>query len=304
MSSRYRPQLASLVEVPPTGAEWVHEIKFDGYRIGAVREGKHVRLESRNDVDWTDKLPEIVAAVRELPCSSAVLDGEAVILLNDGRTSFQALQNVFRAGAERAGLAYFVFDLLELDGESLAQLPLIERKARLARLVANGPSLIRYSQHLEAEGSSVLQQAARLGMEGIVSKRKLAPHRAGRSDGWRKTKCVQTDDFVIGGFTEPAGSRSGVGALLLGRWQDEQLVFCGGVGTGKGWTAEFLKELRRGLDTILQTDCPFIQAPPTEVAREPRWVRPVLSCEVAFVERTHDGTLRHPTFRTFKSPDS
>ena len=304
MSSRYRPQLASLVETPPKGDDWVHEIKYDGYRIGAVRDGKSVRLESRNEIDWTDKLPEIVKAVAALPCQSAVIDGEAVILLPDGRTSFQALQNVFRAGAQRGGLAYFVFDLLELDGKSLVELPLVQRKALLCELVRNAPELIRYSQHLEVDGATVLTQAAQLGMEGIVSKRRHAAHRPGRSDGWQKIKCIQMDDFWIAGFTEPAGSRKGVGALVLGTQRDGQLCFCGSVGTGKGWNAAFLTELRRALDSIRQSDCPFPEAPPAEVVRSAHWVRPVLRCEVAFAEKTQDGTLRHPTFRGFVSPDA
>ncbi len=299
VSSRYRPQLATLSAKPPAGPEWVHEVKFDGYRMGVLREGGSVQIESRNGVDFTSKLPELSTAVKRLPCSSALIDGEIAILQADGRTSFQRLQNVFRAGAAREGLVYYAFDLLELEGRSLAGATLLERKALLAELVRSGPDLIRFSQHVEADGATVLAQVAALGGEGIVSKRRDARHRAGRSDGWLKTKCTQHGEFVIGGFTEPEGSRSGIGALLLGVYQDEKFVFCGGVGTGQGWTADFLLELRRGLDTLLAGECPFVEPPPPEVTRAPRWVRPLLVCKVAFAEWSDEGSLRHPSFQGF-----
>jgi bifunctional non-homologous end joining protein LigD len=268
--------------------------------MGAIRTGKHTVIESRRAIDWTNKLPEVAAAVSALSCHSAVIDGEVVILLPEGRSSFQHLQNVFSEGASRAGLTYYVFDLLELEGRSLTKLSLLQRKELLAQLVKEGPPLIQYSQHLEGDGALVLANADRLGLEGIVSKRRNAPHRAGRSDGWLKTKCTKVAEFVIGGFSEPEGARSGVGALLIGVYEDDALVFSGGVGTGRGWTAEFLLELRRALDGLEQPECPFVVPPPAEYLRGAHWVRPVLVCELAFAEWTDDGTLRHASFQGFK----
>jgi bifunctional non-homologous end joining protein LigD len=300
---RYRPQLATLVAVPPSGSEWVHEIKFDGYRIGATLDDGNVRLESRRDIDWTSRFPEVVAAVSRLPIRSAVLDGEVAILQPNGRTSFQALQNVFGAGASRQGLRYFVFDLLALDDEDWTVRTLEERKRRLLELLPPADPLLCYSQHFEADGPTLLARATELGAEGIVSKLRADRYRAGRSTSWLKAKCIQRQLFVIGGFTEPQRSRSGLGALLLGVHRaDGAFVFCGGVGTGQGWTADFLKELRRGLNGIEQPDCPFLEPPPPDAARGAHWVRPLLVCEVAFTEWTDDGTLRHPSFQTFK-PD-
>jgi len=299
--SAYKPQLATLAEKPPTGPGWVHEIKYDGYRMGAIRRGGSVYLESRNEVRWTAKLPEVEEAVRRLPCSSAVIDGEVAIVLPDGRTSFQRLQNIFGQGGARAGLVYFVFDLLELDGEPLEKLPLLERKARLQKLVAAGPELIRYAQHIEGDGAAVLAQVDKLGMEGIISKRANAPHRAGRSDGWLKAKCTQFADLVVGGFSDPSGARNGLGALLVGVYDDHgELQFAGGVGTGRGWTGPFLSELRRGLEGLEQAECPFAELPPPEYLKGAHWVRPALVVEVGFAEWTDEGTLRHPSFRSFQ----
>lgn len=307
VSRRYRPQLATLVATPPSGPEWIHEVKFDGYRIGALREGGVVRLESRNSIDWTSRLPEVADAVRLLPCKSAVIDGEVAIMKEDGRTSFQSLQRVFRAGATREGLVYQAFDLLELDGRLLEGLPLIARKVLLEQLVEGGAPLIQYSKHLEADGPAVFRKVCEMGLEGMVSKLKSGRHRAGRSNGWLKTKCTKVRPFVIGAFTEPSGSRSGIGGLLLGVYEDGALIFCGGVGTGQGWTADVLTEMRRGLSTIEQESCPFAQRPPAEYLRGVHWVRPVLVCEVSFIEWTEDGTLRHPSFQRFlpdvKAPD-
>ena len=257
------PQLATLVATPPSGDEWLHEIKFDGYRIGArVRRGR-VSLYTRNGNDWTAAFPEIAEAVHKLALDDALIDGEAAIVLPDGRTSFQALQNTSAPG-NRGTLVYFVFDLLRIDGQTLEALPLEERKARLKRLVgARKTGRIRFSEHIEGHGEAFLAEACRAGLEGIVSKRRDQPYRAGRHGGWVKTKCIQRQEFVIGGFTDPEGMRAGLGALLIGYYEGDRLTFCGKVGTG--FTQKLALGLRARLGRIEQKTCPF--APPFADAR-------------------------------------
>lgn len=301
---RYRPQLAALVREPPSGPEWAHELKYDGYRIGILVEGGRVRLESRRELDWTARFSTLTQAARKLRVRSAVLDGEAVIVLPDGRTSFQALQNSFEGGS-RAGLAYYAFDLLWLDGKDLTGWSLAERKRELELVLGPGSpeSLIRYSQHVVGNGHEVFAGAERLGAEGIVSKRLDGRYLAGRREGWLKTKCLKREVFVLGGFTEPEGTRSGIGALLLGQLDEQgNLVFAGKVGTGPGFTARYLTEVRHGLAAIEQAECPFLKQPPSAiVGARPHWVRPLLRGLVEYVERTDDGHVRHGSFQGFVS---
>jgi bifunctional non-homologous end joining protein LigD len=300
--ARYRPQLAALADAPPKGPGWVHELKLDGYRIGVMLEAGRPCLQSRRELDWTEQFPEIAAAARALPVRSAILDGEAAVVAADGLTDFQALQNAFERGrgAPRAGVTYFAFDLLHLDGRDLTKLPLIERKALLEQLLPKADPVLKYSPHFEVDGAAIFESARKLGAEGIVSKRCDGTYRGGRSDSWLKVKCLKRQEFVIGGFSEREGMRGGVGGLLLGVHDERGLVFAGSVGTGRGWTAEFLRDVRRGLETIVQAECPYAVPPPREIARAVRWVRPVLVVEVAFVEWTSDGSIRHPTFQGFR----
>lgn len=293
---RYNPQLATLTDTAPSGAEWLHELKYDGYRIGALVTGGGVRLESRREIDWTSRFPEVVEAVRELGCKSAVIDGEVAVTEPSGRTNFQKLQNIFEKGGTRQGLTYYVFDLLERDGLNLTSLPLEERKVQLEKLLGGRSGLIKYSRHFEGDGPRILEHACRLGCEGIVSKRRSEKHRPGRSESWLKTKCTQRREFFVGGYTEPQGSRVGIGSILLGLWNDHgELVYAGGVGTGKGFTAEYLAEMRRVLALIEQTECPYAVPPPADVSRTAHWVRPLLVCDVSFVELTEEGHVRHPS---------
>jgi bifunctional non-homologous end joining protein LigD len=300
---QYRPQLATLVEHPPSGAQWLHEIKFDGYRIGCIiRDGK-VRLESRRNNDWTTRFAEVAEAARQLPVRSALLDGEVAIVNPSGVTSFQALQNAF-SGAPRDGLTYFVFDLIHLDGRDIGALPLERRRTECETLLREQDvrSPIRYSQHFDLDGASLLARVCELGGEGIVSKRRDQSYRAGRNDGWLKTKCLKRGEFVIGGFTDPSGSRTGIGALLLGYYESGVLRFAGKVGTGPGFTAAYLDQIRRELERLEQQDCPFSPAPPGWVGRHGHWVRPVRRGEVVFTEWTDARTLRHPSFQGFREP--
>jgi len=296
LADRFEPQLATLVRTPPEGDEWLHELKYDGYRIGCRLDGRNVSLVSRNGKDWTDRFPDVCAAAAELPVRRALLDGEVAVLLPDGRTSFQALQNVF-SGGERANLVYFVFDLLHVDGEDVARLPLEQRKTRLAALLRSAAQKrLRYSEHVVGRGAEFLAHACRMGLEGIVSKRRDRPYTPGRGAAWLKTKCIKRQEFVVGGFTDPEGSRLGIGALLVGvRAADGTLAFAGKVGTG--FTNRGAQELRRTLDGIEQAECPFTPTPPGSLGRHAHWVKPTLVAEVAFTEWTSDGKIRHPSFQ-------
>jgi bifunctional non-homologous end joining protein LigD len=283
------------VAAPPDGDGWIHEIKYDGYRIGAALEGGRASLWSRSGKEWTREFPEVAAAVRGLPARTALLDGEVAALLPDGRTSFQALQNAFAAGA-RPALAYFVFDLLFLDGEDVTQRPLLERKAMLQRLLGPGRGIVRYAPHVVGGGPAVYREAVRLRLEGIVSKRADAAYRPGRNASWVKVKSFLRQELVIGGFTEPEGAaRDGLGALLVGYHEDRALRFAGKVGTG--FTNAVARALRARLDRLVQADCPFTPRPAGWLGRNARWVRPELVCEVAFSEWTHDGKVRQSSFQ-------
>ena len=293
----FKPQLPTLVKSPPIGPQWIHEIKYDGYRIGARVERGDVNLITRNGNDWTATFPEVAAAARELPLKQALLDGEVAVLLPNGLTSFQALQGALKQ-RERGSLVYFVFDVLHLDGHDSTGLSLVERKAILRRLVDQAPSsntIVRYSPHFEGDGADVLREACRMGLEGIVSKRRDLPYESGRSRNWLKTKCVKRQEFVIGGFTDPEGSRSGIGALLVGVNEGGHLRFAGKVGTG--FTMDVLAELRQQLDLLEQKKCPFEPTPGVSIARTAHWVEPQLVAEVAFTEWTEDGKIRHPSFQ-------
>jgi len=290
----YRPQLAALVAAPPEGAGWVHETKYDGYRIGCAIERGQVTLWSRRGKDWTAQFPEVAAAARALAVRSALLDGEVAAVLPDGRTSFQALQNAFSGGSRT--LRYFVFDLLFLDGKDFTRLPLRERKARLeALLVGTRAEVIQYASHVDAPGPAVLREACRLGLEGIVSKRADEPYRPGARAGWTKAKCIARQELVIGGFTDPEGSREGIGALLVGHHEQGVLRFAGKVGTG--FTNASARALRARLEPLERGRSPFDPAPPGWLGRNAHWVEPVLVAEVAFTEWTGDGKIRHPSFQ-------
>jgi bifunctional non-homologous end joining protein LigD len=287
------PQLALLVSAPPAGDQWLHELKFDGYRILCrVAQGQS-RLLSRRGNDWTMRFTAVARAAADLPVREALLDGEVAVLQPDGTTSFNALQNLLERG-EAGELVYFVFDLLHQDGVDLRAAPLEARKAVLAALVPAGAGgVLRYSEHAVGGGDAFFQAACRLGLEGIISKRRDAPYRSRRDGAWLKTKCLHEQEFVIGGYTDPEGARVGLGALLLGVHDGGGLRYVGRVGTG--FSAASARALRRQLGRLVSAQCPFADRV-TGVPR-PRWVRPSLVAEVAFTEWTPDGRLRHPSFK-------
>ena len=295
------PQLATLVAEAPRGEEWVHEIKLDGYRTLCAVKGGRARMWTRNGKDWTDRFRAIAAAAAGLPVEEALLDGEVVVLLPDGTTSFQALQNVLSNSPEARGeLLYFAFDLLHLDGWDLRGAPLLERKRLLAELLAAAAdSPVRFSEHVQGRGEDFFRQACGFALEGVVSKRADLPYRRGRGKDWLKVKCLRRQEFVVVGYTDPEGSRTGFGALLLAvnatGETDAGLVFAGKVGTGFGEAT--LRTLARRLEK-LEIDKPAFRNPPRGAeARRSHWVRPELVAEVAFTEWTDEGILRHPSFQ-------
>jgi bifunctional non-homologous end joining protein LigD len=288
------PQLATLVSGPPPGDDWVHEIKLDGYRILLRVERGRVKLLTRNRQDWTTCFPAVAAAAAALPVKEALLDGEIVALDRAGVSSFQALQQADQLETGRS-LVYVVFDLLFLDGRDLRPLPLVERKARLARLLKARRGRLRYSVHFDVPGRRVYERACRLGLEGIVSKQKNAPYASGRGQGWLKVKCVARQEMVIGGYTDPEGARAEFGSLLLGvHDRDGRLVYAGRVGTG--FDHATLRSLGARLRRLEQRASPFAPDGPRPPARGAHWVKPELVGEVAFTEWTRDGLLRHPAF--------
>jgi bifunctional non-homologous end joining protein LigD len=292
----FKPQLAVLGSTPPTGDEWVHEIKFDGYRMLAEFSRGKVRLVSRNGNDWSHRFPTVVAACEEMPVEQAILDGEIVSLDEQGLSDFQQLQNQLKRGEDRS-LAFYLFDVPYLAGYDLTKAPLLERKELLEQLLArqSQDGVIRYSEHIAAEGADVLQEACKGGLEGIISKRIDGAYQQARSPAWRKSKCTKRQEFVIGGYTKPTGSRIGFGALLLGYYDDGELCYCGRVGTG--FTNQSLRDLHRELKS-LRTDSPAFKAPPTGAdSRGVTWVKPKLVAEVEFTEWTDEGLLRHPSFQ-------
>jgi bifunctional non-homologous end joining protein LigD len=288
------PQLATLVKAPVEGDAWLHEIKFDGYRMLARFERGRVRMFTRTGQDWTERFAAIAEAVSELPCRDAVLDGEVVVLEPDGTSDFQALQNALRR-RDDAELVYYVFDLLHLDGFDTTAAPLESRKRLLEALVDTLPrgTPVRYSAHVAGKGEAFFDEACRRHLEGVISKRRDAPYHSARTRDWLKVKCGRRQEFVIGGYTDPSGARAGLGALLVGV-HDERgaLRYAGKVGTG--FDHDTLVDLERRLRGLARQDSPFADAPR---GRTMHWVDPKLVCEVVFTEWTADGRLRHPSFQ-------
>ncbi|MCP8937261.1 DNA ligase D [Alsobacter sp. SYSU M60028] len=290
------PCLAELRKETPDGDSWVHEIKFDGYRMQARVDRGRVALKTRSGLDWTDKFgrAEALRELAALPCKTALIDGELVVEAESGASDFSALQADLGSGrADR--LVYFAFDLLHLDGVDLTRQKLLARKAKLEELLGQGRAgALRYSEHMEEGGPTLLRHACRLSLEGVVSKRRDAPYRSGRTGDWVKSKCAARQEFVIGGYTRSTTARRAVGALAVGAYQDGRLVYAGKVGSGLSEAASVAlwDELER-----LRADAPpFAEPLPAEAKRGVRWVRPTLVAEVEFRGWTAGASLRHPVF--------
>ena len=299
------PMQAKLVAGPPTGGDWVYEIKFDGFRAVALKGGAEAKLISRTENDMGGKFPELLEAIGELNARDCILDGEIVAMDAKGRSSFQLLQ-AYELGQERPPLCYYVFDLLRLDGKDLTGLPLQERKERLEGLLKGAPDAIRYSASLEGDPEDLLKKVRKLGLEGLIGKEKDSPYEAGRRSGkWIKLKIIQEQEFVIGGYTEPGGSRTHFGSLILGVYENKKFVCVGKVGTG--FNAKLLRTLHGEFQNVIQEKNPFANLPAQTSGRWGQgitasemkhctWLKPQLVCQVKFAEWTRDGRLRQPVF--------
>ena len=297
------PMLAETRERPFSKPGWLFELKLDGYRVRAAREGGEARLVTRNGHDIAPAFPEIARALAALPYEGFILDGELVVPDEAGRPSFQRLQNrakvtraldVRRAAVETPAVLY-VFDLLAFEGYDLRPLPLEKRKALLERITPRvGP--LKYLEHFATDGEALYDQVVKLGLEGIVAKKVDSPYRAGRSPNWVKIRADRVDDFVVVGFTRPKGSRSGFGALDLGAYEDGKLVYAGRVGSG--FTAEQLKEVSAVLERSVRPTPAFSGPVPQDAGHT--WVEPTLVVEVRYKEWTDEGLLRQPVFVRFR----
>lgn len=294
-------QLATLVDRPPEGDAWLHEIKFDGYRLLAFVSGGDVRLRTRNGKEWTEKFPSIVEALKVLKAKDAVLDLEAVVLDDEGKSSFQGLQNALGEGGQGRNIIAYAFDLLHLDGKDLTSSALIKRKEKLEKLLLKSKpgAALRYSEHVAGQGQDMIARSCSMGLEGIVSKKADAPYRAGREKSWLKSKCIKRQEFVIIGMSSARKGNRALGALYLGYYKGSRLHYAGKVGTGFAMSsardmADRLKKLERKTPVLTRDEMAVV--PPSEL-RDIYWVKPVLLCEVAFTEWTEEGRIRHPSFQ-------
>jgi bifunctional non-homologous end joining protein LigD len=289
-------QLSTLVDKPPEGERWLHEIKFDGYRLlGFVADGA-ARLMTRNGNDWTRKFPAIYASIAHLKAKTAVLDMEAVVLDNEGKSSFQAMQQAMGNGGNPGSVQAYVFDLLYVDGKDLAGKPLTARKDALKKLLAKSKDdhYLLYSDHVLGHGSEMFKKSCSMGLEGIVSKLADSPYQMGRQRSWLKCKCTKRQEFVIIGYTAARSGGRAIGALHLGYNHKGQMKYAGKVGTG--FSMEYAGNLLERLSK-LKVDKPPANDVPRSVARSATWVKPELLCEVAFSEWTEDGHIRQPSFQ-------
>ena len=290
------PQLATLVEEVPADGDWIYEIKFDGYRLLTRIDGEKVQCFTRNGHDWSAKLPDLVKAVQAMQLGAGWLDGEIIVPNAQGLPDFQALQNAFDAG-NSARIEYFVFDLPYYAGHDLRGVPLEERRALLEQLVGTGSGKVHYSAAFDAAPADLLASARKIGLEGVIGKRPSSTYASRRSPSWIKLKVGLRQEFVIGGYTDPKGSRAGLGSLMLGVHDTAgKLVYAGNVGTG--FDDDTLVELQTQLAKFHTERCPFDKIPPSVrgPASSRHWVRPQLVAEVSFGNWTNDGHVRHSVF--------
>ncbi|MDM9644449.1 non-homologous end-joining DNA ligase [Rhizobium sp. S163] len=296
MPARIEPCLALLKQKPPVGPEWAYEVKWDGYRLAVHIEPKGVRILTRGGHDWTHRFPLIEAAAKALPVSTAILDGEAVVLDDQGRSDFNMLQRSLggRGGKETSRDAIFMaFDLLYFDGHDFTKTELSTRRHLLETLVpADGHGAIRLSEEASADGAALFQAACEHGLEGIIAKRLDSTYRSGRLGDWLKIKCVQSDSFMIVGYEHSMSARGGIGSLLLAARRGDELVYVGSVGTG--FTERVANDLRSTIDRI-KRKTPSISY--SGRRKNLVWVQPTLIAEIEYRAWTADGKLRHASYK-------
>ncbi len=298
MPRRVEPCVATLVDKPPNGPDWAFEVKWDGYRLAVHVEPGAVRAITRGGYDWTKRFGSIVAEARKLGHSSMIIDGEAVVLDEQGRSDFGLLQRAVGKKPslhEPSEIIFYVFDLLYLDGHDLRNLPLTERRRLLEPIVAGRTGAIRFSEEVNADGEEFFRAACELGLEGIIAKRRAAPYRSGRRPEWLKIKCARRDWFVIVGY-EPSTMPGAIGRLLLAARKGDALVYVGGCGTG--WSTKESGQLRVLLDAI-QTNQPLVALKRNAAV----FTEAMLAADVEYRAWTQDGKLRHPSYKGVRTLD-
>lgn len=294
------PILATLTDEPPEGDEWLHEMKYDGYRLIAAAGGGKAKLWTRNEKNWTGRFPQIAEALEELNVQSALIDGEAAVLKEGGLSDFSELQESLSKG--RKDIVLFAFDLLELNGEDFTDKPLEHRKAELARVLSGVSGAIRYADHVAGHGDEVYKKACEAGAEGIVSKKKTSKYRSGRRKTWQKVKCTLREEAVIVGWS-PSDKTRAFSSLILATCEDGDWIYRGRVGTG--FSHEAVKAIGEALKEIERKTSPLKDVP-DDISRDAHWVTPRLVAEIDYTERTKEGRFRHPSFlglREDKEPE-
>jgi len=294
-----------LLDEPPRHGDWLYELKFDGIRAIALKDGDKANLISRNENELRARFSEIADAIKQLPIKECVIDGEVVALDEEGRSSFQLLQALEMEG-HKAPVRFYVFDLLQLNGKSLLKLPVEQRKQTLAKICEDVPEPVRYSGEIAGDAKTLLSEVKKRGLEGLIGKERKSLYEPGRRSGaWIKLKCVHEQEFVIGGYTPPGGSRKYFGAILVGYYEGDRLKFAGKVGSG--FTAKSLSILHKKFQSETRDDCPFVDLPSKQggqwvqgltpsMMRRMHWVNPKFVAQIKFAEWTRDEKLRQPVF--------
>jgi bifunctional non-homologous end joining protein LigD len=299
------PMKCKLAAALPKGEGWVYEIKFDGYRVLAIKQGKEVSLLSRNHKSLNGKYPGVVETIRKLKCDQLMLDGEVVALDESGRSAFQLLQRVNQPGGSSDNLFYYVFDLLNVNGRDTTSLPLHKRKVLLEAILKNAPDCIRISGFLPGGADAITEKLQGFGLEGIIAKKRDSAYEIGqRSGAWVKFKWSNEQEFVIGGYTDPEGSRSFFGSILVGYYDGDKLIFAAKVGTG--FNERLLASLHKKFQQLARPTPPFADISTRRgsskhgltpaMIRRCHWIEPKLVCQCKFTEWTSDGHLRQPVF--------